>query len=278
MKFYPGECKPGDVIRVRLGTVCHFGIFVSEQEVIQFGLPPLPEYRRPEPEIAVLATDIDLFSCGKTVEIYKPERGDRGRHYSRKQVVARARARLGETGYNLLHNNCEHFAFFCARGVHYCSFEDNARQRWLKRPLLDVYIARPGELPGDYELPRSVLKRLSKAETPDTLRAQWQLLAAAAARTYGCALTELRFRKAKDGRLVTDRFCFDFAEKDGCVLAAVSGKPVTLTVSGPADVTACLNGVTVGVSGENTGALRRYAVEGRNPKLLPAKLSGEAAE
>jgi hypothetical protein len=37
--------------------------------------------------------------------------------YSPEETVARARSRLGETNYNLLTNNCEHFAIWCKTGV-----------------------------------------------------------------------------------------------------------------------------------------------------------------
>jgi hypothetical protein len=33
------------------------------------------------------------------------------------ETIERARSKLGEQGYNLLLNNCEHFAFWCKTGV-----------------------------------------------------------------------------------------------------------------------------------------------------------------
>lgn len=43
--------------------------------------------------------------------------GERGKLYSPKETVDRARSRLGEHGYNLLLHNCEHFAVWCKTGV-----------------------------------------------------------------------------------------------------------------------------------------------------------------
>ena len=37
--------------------------------------------------------------------------------FSPKETVKRARSRLGEKAYNLLFNNCEHFAFWCKYGT-----------------------------------------------------------------------------------------------------------------------------------------------------------------
>ena len=40
MIWWQSECKFGDMIRISFGNFYHYGIFVSEDEVIQFGLPP----------------------------------------------------------------------------------------------------------------------------------------------------------------------------------------------------------------------------------------------
>ena len=37
--------------------------------------------------------------------------------YSAKETVARAKSCLGKAGYELLGNNCEHFALWCKTGV-----------------------------------------------------------------------------------------------------------------------------------------------------------------
>ena len=75
MKWEPVECKSGDMVRIRLGALYHYGIFVSEDEVIQFGLPPTAENRAGEGEPAILATDIDTFACGCIVETACLDRG-----------------------------------------------------------------------------------------------------------------------------------------------------------------------------------------------------------
>ena len=68
MKWVYRECQYGDVIRVKLGSVYHYGIFASEDEVIAFGLPPTAENLKNQQDIKVLATDIDVFSCGNMIE------------------------------------------------------------------------------------------------------------------------------------------------------------------------------------------------------------------
>ena len=148
MRWEPTACQAGDMVRVRLGSVYHYGIFVSEDEVIQFGLPPTAENRAAEGEVKVLATDIDVFACGCIVETACLDRSEQRRRIPPSETVARARARLGEGGYNLIHNNCEHFVNECVFGESRCTQEEDVRSRWLNRPICDVYVARIPETVG----------------------------------------------------------------------------------------------------------------------------------
>lgn len=66
MRWLAQSCSFGDLIRVRLGAVCHYGIFASEDEVLQFALPPIAAYA--DREKTVCATDIETFACGQIVE------------------------------------------------------------------------------------------------------------------------------------------------------------------------------------------------------------------
>ena len=50
-------------------------------------------------------------------EIYDLLFGEKAKLYSARETVERARSRIGEHGYNLLLNNCEHFAVWCKTGV-----------------------------------------------------------------------------------------------------------------------------------------------------------------
>jgi len=117
----------GDVIRTKVQFYHHYGIFVSEQEVIQFGLPEDP-FRSAE-QIRVLVSDIAAFLQGGDVEVAQPEAAERKTLRSKEQIVAIARSRIGEGGYDILHNNCEHFVNDCAFGVPSSSFLDNVRSK-----------------------------------------------------------------------------------------------------------------------------------------------------
>ena len=58
--------------------------------------------------------DLDAFAQGKKIEI----RAHLDRKYSVKDAIIRARLRLGEDQYHILHNNCEHFVEWCITGEH----------------------------------------------------------------------------------------------------------------------------------------------------------------
>lgn len=117
----------GDIIRTKVRFYYHYGIFVSEDEVIQFGLPDDPG--RPAEQVKVLTSDIGTFLNGGELEVGVPERSERKQMRSPKQAVAIARQRLGEGGYDLLHNNCEHFVNDCVFGQPHSTFVQNVRAK-----------------------------------------------------------------------------------------------------------------------------------------------------
>ena len=125
MIFAEKTPKYGDVIRTKVRFYHHYGIYVSDDRVIQFGMPD--NTGTPNEEIRVIATDVYTFLNGGMLEVGEPEREERKTMRSAKQVVALAESRLGETGYDILHNNCEHFVNECVFGVHRCSFLEAAR-------------------------------------------------------------------------------------------------------------------------------------------------------
>lgn len=132
MKWEYKECRYGDIIRVKLGSVYHYGIFVSEDEVIAFGLPPTAENLKNRNNIKVLATDIDVFSCGNLVETAQLTFKERMKRRSPEQVVLMARERIGEGGYNIIHNNCEHFVNDIVFGEKVSEQERSVREKWMR--------------------------------------------------------------------------------------------------------------------------------------------------
>ena len=130
MKWLYSECEPGDIIRVKIGSVYHYGIFVSPDEVIAFGLPPTAENLKNPQEIKVLSTDIDVFSCGREIETARLTLRERLSRRNPEKTIAIARSRLGEGGYNLIHNNCEHFVNEVVFNIKRSEQAQAVREKW----------------------------------------------------------------------------------------------------------------------------------------------------
>ena len=117
----------GDLVRTKVTFYHHYGIFINEERIIQFGLPD--NVYRPADEIAVLATDVYTFLQGGELEVGRPTREEKRLLRRPKEIVATAEARLGEDGYDILHNNCEHFVYECAFGKHHSPFLQDVREK-----------------------------------------------------------------------------------------------------------------------------------------------------
>lgn len=131
MKFELIDCQYGDMIRVKLGGLFHYGIYVSDDEVIQFGYPPILR-DKDKGNIVVVSTSIDVFACSSFVEVGVLDKKEKKEAFSKEEIVSRARNRLGEGGYNILHNNCEHFVYECYFNKKYSAQETLMREKWKK--------------------------------------------------------------------------------------------------------------------------------------------------
>jgi len=117
--------KMGDMIRVKVKFYHHYGIYLDDEHIVQFGLP---DNTGQDPDrIAVMVTDIDGFLAGGDLEVAKLTPAERMARYSPRKTRDLALSRVGETGYNILHNNCEHFVNECVFGRHESSFVSGVR-------------------------------------------------------------------------------------------------------------------------------------------------------
>ena len=235
MRWEPTACQAGDMVRIRLGSVYHYGIFVSEDEVIQFGLPPTAGNRAAEGEVRVLATDIDVFACGCIVETACLDKPEQKRRIPPSETVALARARLGEGGYNLIHNNCEHFVNECVFGESRCTQEEDVRSRWLNRPICDVYVARIPEVvsaEGIYpEKRRAEIESIVSEDFRRNARFLWQLLGVAAQHSFHVSLQEAGLKRRLGGKWGSDKFYFALRAQNGLAVAVVSNAAVSLRLN-----------------------------------------------
>ncbi len=105
----PADAEPplgAHLVTPRLGYM-HHGIYVGHGRVVHYAGFSRALLRGPVEEVSLAR-----FSGGRTVAV-KPQPRAR---FSPNEVVARARARLGEDRYRLTTNNCEHFCEWCLSG------------------------------------------------------------------------------------------------------------------------------------------------------------------
>lgn len=99
----------GDHLYVSKAGYHHHGIYSGSGKVIHYG--GFAEKFKKEKIKEVSLSD---FLNGNDVII--AEYSESERKYSRSKSVERARSRIGEDGYNLFSNNCEHFVVWCITG------------------------------------------------------------------------------------------------------------------------------------------------------------------
>ena len=109
--------KKSDHIRVKRigGLYAHHGVYVSDEEVIHFtgqDDDSIFDWSKCE----VIKTDLSTFLKGGTLEVKEYTDDEFQDLYSPDQIVIYARSCVGEKGYNLAFNNCEHFANVCTLG------------------------------------------------------------------------------------------------------------------------------------------------------------------
>lgn len=87
----------------------HHGIYVGGGNVIHYGALVYDIIRRPVEEVT-----LEKFAGGRPVFVVQHETVP----FDTREIIDRARSRLGEDKYRLLRNNCEHFVEWCLYDVH----------------------------------------------------------------------------------------------------------------------------------------------------------------
>lgn len=239
MRWEPTECARGDILRIRVGSIYHYGIFVADNEVIQFGLPPRGIKRAANEEIRVLATSVDEFAQGSVIEVGVCEKAEARERKSPEETVAAAQARMGSGGYNLLHNNCEHFVNECAFGRRFSEQEEQAKKKWRERRVLDVYLSViPEDLTLSPVLPDARQQEINACGNERVRREKywvWKTLEYGLMRSFSLQLSHLTLEKDRFGAWRCPDVFFSLSHSGGIVAAAVSNKPVGVDLEVLAD-------------------------------------------
>jgi hypothetical protein len=102
------EFAPSSHLVVKYGFYDHHGIYCGDGKVIHFGRGVF------DLENAVVeCVDLEIFCNGNPIHRCHSETV-----FEHAEIIDRARKRLGESGYDLFENNCEHFVNWCRNGGH----------------------------------------------------------------------------------------------------------------------------------------------------------------
>lgn len=234
MKWVLKDPSLGDMIRVKAGSIYHFGVFVDETEVIQFGLAPCARQNVKDSDIEICSTDIDTFLCGGFLEVAELDKKELKKRRPPKETVQYARSRLGEKGYNILYNNCEHFANECVLNEKSCLQTDSIRQMFKSMPIADVYVATIPEKMEETPLyPPARMQEVLTCTNEQVKRQRyyaWKLLEYALERTFGYKISNLTFEKTKSGKWTSPTCFFSISHSEKAVAVALSRKTIGVDV------------------------------------------------
>ena len=104
----------------------HHGIYTGDRKVVHYSGLAQGLRRGPVEEVALIH-----FACGQRIWVRTGAASD----FDVREVIRRARSRVGENCYRLLTNNCEHFCEWCLRGKAR-SLQVEAWLAWPRRAVL----------------------------------------------------------------------------------------------------------------------------------------------
>ena len=120
---------PGDQIRVNRGNIYyHHGIYIGDNNVIHFSATNEDGLLNSK-NVFVRIDSLNTFLKHSELEIAIYSDDELNNLYSKEEIINRAKASLGESGYDLFRNNCEHFSNRCAFKTHQKNQYDEMRER-----------------------------------------------------------------------------------------------------------------------------------------------------
>jgi len=104
--------RPGDILYVNRGLYKHYGVYAGNGKVVHFA--PLTGTEINAKNAVIHETNLGNFLKSGVLKIDKKSKAK----FSRLEIVRRARSQISSKSYNLVFNNCEHFARWCKTGVY----------------------------------------------------------------------------------------------------------------------------------------------------------------
>ena len=144
------------------GIYTHHGIYISDAEVIHFASEDSDNLIGAGNEI--INTDLKTFLRGGEllVRIYNTE--EQSRLFDKDAIISYARACVGDDGYNLVINNCEHFCNDCTFGEHRSKQVDAVFKPLPKGEDRMGLLDKIGDLIEKFNTKRRILEEPSKVE------------------------------------------------------------------------------------------------------------------
>ena len=228
------EPVAGDMVRVKLGSIYHYGVYVGDDEVIQFGLAPQARTTIKDSEVEVCTSNVAAFLHGGFLEVVKLDKEEQKKRIPAQKTVELARSRLGEKGYSILYNNCEHFAYECVLGEKRCTQAEIVRNYIRSLPVVNVFVAKvPDEIHLEEIYPQERATEIASCGNERVQREKygaWQLLEYALHRTFGQKIHTLQLTKNENGKWTTPTCFFSISHSDGAVAVVVSRTEVGLDI------------------------------------------------
>lgn len=106
------DLYPGAHIRVKIKNYYHHGIYIGNNEVVQFG-HPFNANEDPNNVFVIKSPIQDFAANNEFIEVYVYSKKELKLKNKDEDIVKIALSHLGEGGYNVLTNNCEHFVNRC---------------------------------------------------------------------------------------------------------------------------------------------------------------------
>ena len=122
-KKKPNYC---DHIRVFRGLYYHHGLYLDDNNIVNFRGSANDDVLNPELAMVRLST-LDEFLNGGSCEVRIYTCDELNKMRPKNEIANYALSRLGEKGYNILTNNCEHFVNSCVFNVAYSHQVDQAK-------------------------------------------------------------------------------------------------------------------------------------------------------
>lgn len=119
--------QPGDHIRVKYQNFYHHGLYEGEGTVIHFAGPNMQALLDPE-LVTVRRDSLDSFSMDRHIEVRCYSLKEKLQKRSTAKILSAARESLGQAGYDILYNNCEHFVNLCVFGRAFSTQIDEMRK------------------------------------------------------------------------------------------------------------------------------------------------------